>query len=53
MRGVQLAPESVEVKTGPFKAAATSLVPSDDEAIEYHCPLPPRDVQFPPESVEV
>ena len=37
----------------PFKLTATSLVPSDDEATEYHCPETGRAVQFPPESVEV
>ena len=53
---VQEAPESVEVHKLPTLSAATSFVPSAEEATDLHfCVLPIEvsSVQEPPESVEI
>jgi hypothetical protein len=53
--GVQVTPESVEVKTGLKYAAATNLVPSAEEATDCHLKPPggPVAVHVIPESAEV
>ena len=50
-----MAPESVDVKIWPGNVAATSFVPSEDEATEVHNLFASvaRGVQVAPESGEV
>jgi hypothetical protein len=52
--GIQVAPESTDVNMPPLTATATNLVPSAEDAIEFHCLLgAPRKVQVRPAFVEV
>jgi hypothetical protein len=51
-RGVQVAPESVDVQTPP-SPIATNLVPSADDATDRQYCDKPRGAHVAPESVEV
>ena len=50
---VQVSPESLEIKMGPFATAATSLVPSADDATDCQSRLDSFADQLAPESLVI
>jgi hypothetical protein len=52
--GIHVAPELNDVKMPPLTATATNLVPSAEDAMEFHCLLGAlRKIQVAPAFVEV